>query len=325
MKAFTYKLAGTTEEATSAETQSAFIAGGTNLVDLMKIDVMDPKELVDINQLPMRGIALDNAGLRIGALERMAYVAERPEIVEHFPVISQALLKSASAQLRNMASIGGNLMQRTRCGYFRDVMMPCNKRVPGSGCPAFAGENRMHAILGVGDACCATHPSDLAVALVALDATINLKGPKGSRSVKLEDFYLLPKDTPDREHAIEPGELITQVIVPNVSWYRRSAYLKIRDRESYEFALCSAAIALDLDGSKIRDARIAAGGVGTKPWRLPDVAEALVGKQVGQGTFERAAELAANDARPLSQNAFKVTLLKRTLVRALMQVGGGVA
>lgn len=325
MKAFTYKLVGTTEEATSAVTQSAFIAGGTNLVDLMKIDVMDPKELVDINQLPMRGIALDNAGLRIGALERMAYVAERPEIVEHFPVISQALLKSASAQLRNMASIGGNLMQRTRCGYFRDVMMPCNKRVPGSGCPAFAGENRMHAILGVGDACCATHPSDLAVALVALDATINLQGPKGSRSVKLEDFYLLPKDTPDREHAIEPGELITEVTVPNASWYRRSAYLKIRDRESYEFALCSAAVALDLDGSKIRDARIAAGGVGTKPWRLADVAEALIGKQVGQGTFERAVELAANDARPLSQNAFKVTLLKRTLVRALMQVGGGVA
>ena len=325
MKAFNYKLAGTTEEATSAGTQSAFIAGGTNLVDLMKIDVMDPKELVDINQLPMRGIALDNAGLRIGALERMAYVAERPEIVEHFPVISQALLKSASAQLRNMASIGGNLMQRTRCGYFRDVMMPCNKRVPGSGCPAFAGENRMHAILGVGDACCATHPSDLAVALVALDATINLQGPKGSRSVKLDDFYLLPKDTPDREHAIEPGELITEVTVPNASWYRRSAYLKIRDRESYEFALCSAAIALDLDGSKIRDARIAAGGVGTKPWRLADVAEALIGKQVGQGTFERAVELAANDARPLSQNAFKVTLLKRTLVRALMQVGGGVA
>jgi xanthine dehydrogenase YagS FAD-binding subunit len=161
--------------------------------------------------------------------------------------------------------------------------------------------------------------------LVALDATINLQGPKGIRSVKLDDFYLLPKDTPDREHAIEPGELITEVTVPNASWYRRSAYLKIRDRESYEFALCSAAIALDLDGSKIRDARIAAGGVGTKPWRLPDVAEALIGKQVGQGTFERAVKLAANDARPLSQNAFKVTLLKRTLVRALMQVGGGVA
>ncbi len=325
MKGFTYKLAGTTEEATSGGTQSAFIAGGTNLVDLMKIDVMDPKELVDINQLPMRGIALDSAGLKIGALERMAYVAERSEIAENFPVISQALLKSASAQLRNMASIGGNLMQRTRCGYFRDVIMPCNKRVPGSGCPAFVGENRMHAILGVGTDCCATHPSDLAVALVALDASINLQGPKGSRSVKLDDFYLLPKDTPDREHAIDPGELITGVTVPHMSWYRRSAYLKIRDRESYEFALCSAAIALDLDGSKIREARIAAGGVGTKPWRLPDVAEALIGKQVGQGTFERAAELAANDARPLSQNAFKVTLLKRTLVRALMQVTGGAA
>jgi xanthine dehydrogenase YagS FAD-binding subunit len=325
MKAFTYTLAGTTDEAVSAGPQSAFIAGGTNLVDLMKIEVMDPKELVDINQLPMRGITLDDSGLRIGALERMAYVAERSEIVEHFPVISQALLKSASAQLRNMASIGGNLMQRTRCGYFRDVMMPCNKRLPGSGCPAFAGENRMHAILGVGDGCCATHPSDLAVALVALDATVNLQGPNGTRSVKLDDFYQLPKDTPDREHAIEPAELITGVTVPNVSWYRRSAYLKIRDRESYEFALCSAAIALDLDGSKIRDARVAAGGVGTKPWRLPEAAEALIGKQVGQDTFERAAELAANDARPLSQNAFKVTLLKRTLVRALMQVGGGVA
>lgn len=325
MKAFSYKLAGSTEEATAAGTQSAFIAGGTNLVDLMKIDVMDPKELVDINQLPMRGVTLDNDGLRIGALEKMAYVAEQPEIVEHFPVISQALLKSASAQLRNMASIGGNLRQRTRCGYFRDVVMPCNKRIPGSGCPAFAGENRMHAILGVSNACCATHPSDLAVALVALDASINLQGPKGTRSIKLNDFYLLPEDAPDREHAIEPGELITGVTVPHTSWYRHSAYLKIRDRESYEFALCSAAVALDMDGLKIRDARIAVGGVGTKPWRLPEVAQALIGKRVGQETFEQAAEVATKGARPLSQNGFKVTLLKRTLTRALMYVGGGVA
>lgn len=325
MKAFSYKLAGSTEEATGAGTQSAFIAGGTNLVDLMKIDVMDPKELVDINQLPMRGVVLDNDGLRIGALEKMAYVAEQPEIMEHFPVISQALLKSASAQLRNMASIGGNLRQRTRCGYFRDVVMPCNKRIPGSGCPAFAGENRMHAILGVSNACCATHPSDLAVALVALDASINLQGPKGTRSIKLNDFYLLPEDAPDREHAIEPGELITGVAVPHTSWYRRSAYLKIRDRESYEFALCSAAVALDIDGLKIRDARIAVGGVGTKPWRLPEVAQVLIGQQVGQETFEQAAEVATKGARPLSQNGFKVTLLQRTLTRALMQVGGGVA
>ncbi len=325
MKAFSYKLAGSTEEATNTGTQSAFIAGGTNLVDLMKIDVMDPKELVDINQLPMRGVTLDNGGLRIGALEKMAYVAEQPDVVQHFPVISQALLKSASAQLRNMASIGGNLMQRTRCGYFRDVVMPCNKRDPGSGCPAFAGENRMHAILGVGNACCATHPSDLAVALVSLDASVNLQGPKGSRSIKLDDFYLLPEVTPDREHAIEPGELITGVTVPHASWYRRSAYLKIRDRESYEFALCSAAVALDMDGPQIRDARIAAGGVGTKPWRLPEVAQALIGKRATQETFERAAEIATKGARPLSQNGFKVTLLKRTLTRALVHVGGGVA
>jgi xanthine dehydrogenase YagS FAD-binding subunit len=325
MKAFSYKLAGSTDEATSTGTQSAFIAGGTNLVDLMKIDVMGPKELVDINQLPMRGVTLDNDGLRIGALEKMAYVAEQPDVVEHFPVISQALLKSASAQLRNMASIGGNLMQRTRCGYFRDVVMPCNKRDPGSGCPAFAGENRMHAILGVGNACCATHPSDLAVALVALDASVDLQGPKGTRSIKLDDFYLLPEETPDREHAIEPGELITGVTVPHTSWYRRSAYLKIRDRESYEFALCSAAVALDMDGPQIRDARIAAGGVGTKPWRLPEVAQALIGKRASQETFERAAGIAAKGARPLNQNGFKVTLLKRTLTRALLHVGGGVA
>jgi xanthine dehydrogenase YagS FAD-binding subunit len=322
MKAFAYKLAGSTKEATGARTQSAFIAGGTNLVDLMKIDVMDPKELVDINQLPMRGVTLDNDGLRIGALEKMADVAEQPDVVAHFPVISQALLKSASAQLRNMASIGGNLMQRTRCGYFRDVVMPCNKRVPGSGCPAFAGENRMHAILGVSNACYATHPSDLAVALVALDASINLQGPKGTRSIKLNDFYLLPEDAPDREHAIEPGELITGVTVPNASWYSRSAYLKIRDRESYEFALCSAAVALDLDGLKIRDARIAAGGVGTKPWQLPEVAQALIDQRVSQEAFEQAAEIATKGARPLGQNGFKVILLKRTLARALMQVGG---
>src|ERR1700733_6288404 len=325
MKAFSYKLVGSTQEAIGAGTQSAFIAGGTNLVDLMKVGVMNPKELVDINQLPMRGVALDNDGLRIGALEKMADVAEQPEIVEHFPVISQALLKSASAQLRNMASIGGNLMQRTRCGYFRDVVMPCNKRIAGSGCPAFAGENRMHAILGVSKACCATHPSDLAVALVALDASINLQGPKGARSIKLNDFYLLPEDAPEREHAIEPGELITGVTVPHTSWYGRSAYLKIRDRESYEFALCSAAVALDMDGLKIRDARIAAGGVGTKPWRLPEVAQALIGKQVGQETFEQAAEVATKSVHPLSQNGSKVTLLKRTLTRALMHVGGGVA
>src|ERR1700756_3880630 len=325
MKAFSYKLAESTDEATSTGTQSAFIAGGTNLVYFMKIDVTVSKELRDMNQLPMRGVTLDNGGLRIGGLEKMASVAEEPDVVQHFPVISQALLKSASAQLRNMASIGGNLMQRTRCAYFRDVVMPCNKRVAGSGCPAFAGENRMHAILGVSNACCATHPSDLAVALVALDASINLQGPKGTRSIKLEDFYLLPEDNPGREHAIEPGELITGVTVPHTNWYGRSAYLKIRDRESYEFALCSAAVALDMDGLEIRDARIAAGGAGAKPWTLPEVAQGLIGKRVSQEAFEQAAEIATKGARPLSQNSFKLTLLKRTLTRALVHIAGGVA
>jgi xanthine dehydrogenase YagS FAD-binding subunit len=322
MKAFVYRPVQSTQEATTAGSQSAFIAGGTNLVDLMKIDVMTPSELVDINQLPLKGVTLNREALRIGAMERMAQVAEHPDVVQEFPVISQALLKSASAQLRNMASIGGNLMQRTRCGYFRDVETPCNKRNPGSGCPAFEGENRMHAILGVSDACCATHPSDLAVALVALGATITLQGPDGTRSAKLDDFYLLPGNTPDREHDIRPGELITEVKVPRQPWYRRSVYLKIRDRESYEFALCSAAVALQLDGQIVRDARLAAGGVGTKPWRLPDVAEALIGKQVSKSAFEAAAEQAAAGAKPLKQNAFKVTLLKRTLARALIQAGG---
>jgi xanthine dehydrogenase YagS FAD-binding subunit len=322
MKAFVYKAPQSTQEAATAGSQSAFIAGGTNLVDLMKIDVMTPSEVMDINQLPLKGVTLNTDELRIGALERMAQVAERPEVAQEFPVISQALLKSASAQLRNMASIGGNLMQRTRCGYFRDVQMPCNKRIPGSGCPAFDGENRMHAILGVGNACCATHPSDLAVALVALDAAITLQGPKGARSAKLDDFYLLPGDTPDREHDIQPGELITEVKVPRLPWYRRSVYLKVRDRESYEFALCSAAVALQVDGQTIRDARVAAGGVGTKPWRLPDVAEALIGKQVSNSTFETAAEQAVAGAKPLKQNGFKVTLLKRTITRALVQAGG---
>jgi xanthine dehydrogenase YagS FAD-binding subunit len=322
MKAFVYRTVQSTQETATADSQSAFIAGGTNLVDLMKINVMTPSQLVDINQLPLKGVTLNTEELRIGTLEKMAQIAERPEVVQEFPVISQALLKSASAQLRNMASIGGNLMQRTRCGYFRDVETPCNKRNPGSGCPAFEGENRMHAILGVGNACCATHPSDLAVALVALDAAITLQGPKGTRSLKLDDFYLLPGDTPDREHDIQPGELITEVKVPRLSWYRRSVYLKVRDRESYEFALCSAAVALQLDGQTIRDARVAAGGVGTKPWRLPDVAEALIGKQVSSSTFETAAEQAVAGAKPLKQNAFKVTLLKRTITRALIQAGG---
>jgi xanthine dehydrogenase YagS FAD-binding subunit len=322
MRAFQFKAATSPRDAVSGGTGAAFIAGGTNLIDLMKLDVVTPAQVIDLGALPFRGVALDAIGLHIGALEKMADVAENPQVTKEYPVISQALLKSASAQIRNMASIGGNLMQRTRCGYFRDTVSPCNKRVPGSGCPALEGENRMHAILGISDSCCATHPSDLAVALVALDAVLQLQGSQGKREVKLEDFYLLPGNTPDREHDLHPGEIITEIVVPRKTWASRSGYLKIRDRESYEFALTSAAVVLDLDGSTIRDARIAVGGVGTKPWSLPVVAAALKGKTANRALFEAAAEQATEGARPLSQNGFKVSLLKRTIVRALSEVGG---
>ena len=323
MRTFTYKVPSSIREATSDFGQNSdFVAGGTTLIDLMKLEVMTPSQLVDINRLPMRGIELASDGLRIGALEKMSDVAEHPEVVANYPVISQALLKSASPQLRNMASMGGNLLQRTRCGYFRDVSTPCNKRQPGSGCPAIDGWNRTHAILGASSSCLATHPSDLAVALVALDASILLQSGKNDRLVKLDDFYQVPGETPDKENQLKPGELITEIRVPRLPWARRSAYLKIRDRESYEFALASVAVALDVDANNVRDARVAVGGVGTKPWNLPKVRDALIGRPSNQQTFEAAAKLAAKGAKPLRHNAFKVELVQRTIVRALMNLGG---
>jgi xanthine dehydrogenase YagS FAD-binding subunit len=323
MRPFTYDSPLTLRQATSnGRPDSAFIAGGTTLLDLMKLEVLNPAQVVDINQLPMRGIEMGPDSLRIGALERMSDVAFHPEVTTHFPVISQALLKSASAQIRNMASMGGNLLQRTRCGYFRDPNTACNKRDPGSGCAALDGENRMHAILGTSSACIATHPSDLAVALVALEAEIRLQNGSADRLIKLDDFYLLPGDTPQKENQLRPGELITEIRVPFLPWIRKSAYLKVRDRESYEFALISAAVALDIDGDRIRDARIAVGGVGTKPWKLPTVSQALIGKPLNQETLTAAAKLAAEGANPVKQNAFKVDLVQRTIVRALMNLGG---
>jgi xanthine dehydrogenase YagS FAD-binding subunit len=322
MQAFQFKVATSSKDAAAGGTKAAFIAGGTNLLDLMKLEVVTPAQVIDLGPLSFRGVKLDDSGLHIGALEKMAVVAENEEVIKEYPVISQALLKSASAQIRNMATMGGNLMQRTRCGYFRDVVSPCNKRVPGSGCPALEGENRMHAIFGVSDSCCATHPSDLAVALVALDAVLKLQDSQGAREVKLEDFYLLPGKTPNREHDIQPGEIITEILVPRKTWASRSGYLKIRDRESYEFALTSAAAVLDLDGATIRDARIAVGGVGTKPWALPRVVEALKGKTANRAVFEAAAEQATEGARTLGQNSFKVPLIKKTIVRVLSEVGG---
>jgi xanthine dehydrogenase YagS FAD-binding subunit len=301
-----------------ASETSAFLAGGTTLVDLMKLDVVTPDRVIDINRLPMRGVAITASGVRIGALERMSDVAAHPFVSAAFPVLAQALMASASPQLRNMASIGGNLLQRTRCDYFRDAQSPCNKRKPGSGCPALAGENRTHAILGTSDSCVATHASDLAVALVALDASVRLRGRGGERMVRLAEFYRLPGDTPHLENVLAPGELVTEVLVPPLAWARHSAYVKVRDRRAYEFALASAAVALDVAGRTIRDARVAVGGVGTRPWRLPSVEAALRGRQAGEAGFTKAAESSVDGARPLAHNGFKLELVRRTIVRALL-------
>ncbi|MCW0214919.1 MAG: xanthine dehydrogenase family protein subunit M [Pseudonocardia sp.] len=300
-------------------TPGTFLAGGTTLVDLMKLDVLTPQRVLDINDLPLRGIDTGD-GLRIGALERMSDIAAHPGT---YPVISRALLLSASQQLRNMASIGGNVLQRTRCTYFRDVSSPCNRREPGSGCPALTGANRMHAVLGTSDSCAATHPSDVAVALVALDAEVRLVGPDGSRTVRLADLYRLPGDTPEIENDLRPGELLTEIVVPRLDWASNSTYVKVRDRQSYEFALCSAAVALDVRDSRIVDARVAVGGVATVPWRLTAVEAALRGRPATLATFSDAAAGAADGARPLSANGFKTSLLERTVVRALLELTEG--
>jgi xanthine dehydrogenase YagS FAD-binding subunit len=300
-----------------------YIAGGTTLVDLMRETVERPRTLVDISALPLREVTVTaGGGLRIGALVRMAEAAAHPTVRELFPVISQALELSASAQLRNMATIGGNIMQRTRCAYFRDVTAACNKRAPGAGCAALDGFNRAHAILGTSPQCVATHPSDVAVAFAALDATVHLVGPDGPCSVAFADFLLQPGHTPNREQAIRPGELITAVEIPAHPQPLTSGYLKVRDRQSYEFALTSAAVALRVRGGVIQLAKVAAGGVGTVPWRLPAVERALVGERPSTALWTRAADRAADGARPLEHNRFKVELLKRTVERQLRVVGG---
>lgn len=299
-----------------------YIAGGTTLVDLMRETVERPDDLVDIDALPLRDIsATADGGLRLGALARMADAARHPLVRTGFPVVSQALELSASPQLRNMASLGGNLMQRTRCTYFRDVSAACNKRLPGAGCAALHGYNRTHAILGTSDACVATHPSDLAVALTALDATVHLLGPDGARHVAIGDFLLLPGGTPQHEQAIRPGELITSIGIPAHPRPLASGYLKVRDRQSYEFALCSAAVALHVRDGVIRAAKVAAGGVGTVPWRLGAVERHLVGQRPSPELWTRAARHATTGARPLRHNGFKVELLVRTVERQLRVVG----
>jgi xanthine dehydrogenase YagS FAD-binding subunit len=300
--------------------QVRFLAGGTTLLDLMKLNVERPGRVIDISRLPLDQIeATPDGGVKIGATVRNADLAVHPLVSERYAVLSQALLSGASAQLRNMATTGGNLLQRTRCVYFRDTAMPCNKRSPGTGCSAIGGFNRMMAILGVSDACIASNPSDMNVALTALGATIHIEGTKGPRSVAIDAFFLLPGTTPQRETVVEAGDLITHVTLPPLPEGSRSFYLKLRDRASYEFALASAAVVVKVSDGRVAHARVALGGVGTKPWHSTEAEAVLNGAVPDATTFARAAEAALADARPQSQNGFKVELARRCLVHALTQ------
>ncbi len=298
-----------------------FMAGGTTLVDLMKLNVEQPAQVVDINRLPLEKIeALPEGGLKIGAMVRNSDLARHATVERDYAVLSQSLLSGALAQLRNMATTAGNLLQRTRCSYFRETATACNKREPGSGCSAINGANRTLAILGTSEHCIATNPSDMNVALTALEATIHVQGVKGQRSIPIGEFYRLPGDTPHRETVLEPGDLITHVTLPPPAAGAKSLYLKLRDRASYEFALASAAVIVVLKDDKIARARVALGGVGTKPWRSLEAEAALAGQPASESTFKKAADAALRDAKPQSENGFKVELAKRCLAHALKMV-----
>jgi xanthine dehydrogenase YagS FAD-binding subunit len=301
-----------------------FLAGGTTILDLMKLDVMRPGHLVDINPLAgqLNAITLDDTGLRMGALARMADVADHPGINRAYPMLAQSMLLAASAQLRNMASLGGNVLQRTRCMYFRDNRWSaCNKRAPGSGCAARDGVNRDLAVLGVSDHCIASYPGDWAVAMVALDASVDILSPAGQRTIRFGDLHRLPGDTPHIETVLRPGELITGFTVPALPWARRSLYLKVRDRQSYQFALASAAVALELDGRIVRDARIGLGGIAAKPWRSRAAEAALRGQTLNAQTADAAGQAAVAGAWLGGRNAFKAELARRTLARTLLAAG----
>lgn len=338
MRPFTYQMARDAAAAVQAAGEAGadgaagahvtapvqFLGGGTTLVDLMKLDVMRPTQLVDITRLSdprLRTIEATASGLRIGALATMRQVAEHPAVVRDYPVLSEALWKAASQQLRNMATVGGNVLQRTRCAYFRDTSWPCNKREPGSGCAAMDGMNRWHAVLGVSDQCIASYPGDWATALVALDATVETLRPAGPRTLRFADLHTLPGRTPHVETRLAAGELITGFTVPAGPYTRRSLYLKVRDRESYEFALASAAVALDLAGGTVRQARIAIGGPVAVPWRSREAEAALQGRPLTEATATAAAQAAFAGATPREHNAFRVPLGRQTLVRALLQAG----
>lgn len=307
--------------ALSKDASAQFIAGGTNLVDLMKRNVMNPQKLVDINALPLKAIEQTGNTIRIGALALNGTVADNEIIKKQLPLLSQALNAGASAQIRNMATVGGNMMQRTRCPYFYDTVMPCNKREPGTGCSALQGYNRMHAIFGASDKCIAVHPSDMAVALTALDASVLITGPNGTRKILFTDFHRLPGNNPEKDNTLQRGELITSVEVPvNTALAKHSRYTKIRDRASYAFALVSVAAALDMKGKTIQNARLAMGGVAHKPWRLTIAENFLKGREATVANFQQAASLAMKDAKSYGHNDFKLTLAPNTIVHTLKTI-----
>jgi xanthine dehydrogenase YagS FAD-binding subunit len=323
MNSFHYARANSVADAVhliAASPNAKFLAGGTNLVDLMKMDVERPTTLIDVTRLPLDKVEETAAGgLTIGALVRNSDLAWHPLVEQRYPLLSGALLAGASAQLRNMATVGGNLLQRTRCAYFYDTATPCNKREPGSGCSAIGGLNRMHAILGASDSCIAVHPSDMCVALAVLEATVHVTGPSGERAIPFADFHRLPGDAPERDTNLGPNELITAVELPARGYASNYTYLKIRDRLSHAFALVSVAVGLELDGDTIRDARFALGGVAHKPWRNPRAEAELRGLHAHEASFAQAADLVLRDAKGFGDNDFKISLARRAIIRALLQ------
>lgn len=328
MRPFSYSRVKDQNEAVglvAANTAASFLAGGTTLIDLMKLEVMEPTTLVDINRLASAQIEPRDGGLIIGALARNSDVAHHQLIQRQYPVLSEAFLSGASVQLRNMATVGGNLLQRSRCAYFRDPTMPCNKREPGTGCPAIDGHNRGHAIFGGSDHCVSVHPSDMCVALLALDAVIHIKGSTGDRTIPIKEFYREPGDHPEIENQLKNGELIVAVELPPSKFAAHSHYLKIRDRASFTFALVSVAACLDLAQGNVQDARIVIGGVGTKPWRVEASEKALIGKPLTRDTMSAAADAAIKGAQPLKYNKFKIELARRSVIRALETASAGKA
>lgn len=315
-------VAGRVARAGDAEASVAFLAGGTTLLDLMKLEVLRPQRVVDLraSAREFSDIRFDGSTLRLGAFAKMAEVADHPDVLGNFPVIAQSLSLAASAQLRNMATLGGNVLQRTRCAYFRDTSWAaCNKRSPGSGCAALEGSNRQHAVLGVSQQCIATYPGDFAQALLALDAVVTIVGSAGARSIPFHSLHTQPGDTPHLETSLQPGEIITEFLIPAGAWTNRSLYLKIRDRQSYEFAVSSAAIAMDIDSGIVKDVRVALGGVATIPWRARDVENMLRGSVLTEASAREAARAAFTNAVPQSHNSFKIALGESTIVRALLQ------